>query len=381
MISRLSILLGLMSYIYFGNYITARKVFIVSSYFNILNLSMVYFWPMSITSVAEALISAKRIQEFLLSSDEKPQVNISVRDKNNYEAEENNIKVKRKYYVNEACTAIDTNIEKIRKSKESYKPLSQRKVIVNAKTKGIALKNVTAAWEINKKGGSAGILDINLKITENELCVVVGQVGAGKSTLLQVILGELELDSGRINVNGVVSYAAQEAWLFESSIRNNIVFIEEFDERRYNEVVKVCALQQDFKLLPYGDLTVVGERGITLSGGQKSRVNLARAIYKRADIYLLDDPLSAVDSHVGNHIFKKCIQNFLMDKICVLVTHQLQYLSDVKHLVLINQYRIKAQGTYSDLFALNIDSLLLTLAHDESAALDNNIKTEVSIQL
>lgn len=382
MVSRLSIFLSLISYIYFGNYLTARKVFIVSSYFNILNLSMVYFWPVAITSVAEGYISVKRVQEFLLTSDEKPQLSSTVHESSKIDEDEKKISdYKRKNVVNEVGTANGTNGSKLIESKESQALLpSRRTVNIDAKIKGLSLDNASAAWELSEKDG-AGIHDFNLKIVENELCAVVGQVGAGKSTLLQVILGELDLDSGFMNVDGVVSYAAQEAWLFEGSIRSNIVFIEEFDERRYKEVVKVCALERDFKLLPYGDSTVVGERGISLSGGQKARVNLARAIYKKADIYLLDDPLSAVDTHVGKHIFQECIQKYLKDKICVLVTHQLQYLKDVRHLVLINHCRIEAQGTYSDLRALKIDSLLSTQGPDESAAVENKKRIEVSIQM
>lgn len=383
MVSRLSIFLSLISYIYFGNFLTARKVFIVSSYFNILNLSMVYFWPVAITSVAEGYISVKRVQEFLLTSDEKPQLNTTVYEESskNDKDEKKISDFKRKNVVNEVVIANGTNGSKIVESKESEKLLSSRRTVnIDAKIKGLSLDNASAAWELSENDG-AGIHNFNLKIVENELCAVVGQVGAGKSTLLQVILGELDLDSGLMNVDGVVSYAAQEAWLFEGSIRSNIVFIEEFDERRYKEVVKVCALERDFKLLPYGDSTVVGERGISLSGGQKARVNLARAIYKKADIYLLDDPLSAVDTHVGKHIFQECIQNYLKDKICVLVTHQLQYLKDVRHLVLINHCRIEAQGTYSDLRALKIDSLLSTQGPDESAAVENKKRIEVSIQM
>lgn len=146
---------------------------------------------------------------------------------------------------------------------------------------------------------------------KGELCAVVGPVGSGKSTLLQVILGELELDEGRLEISGDISYAPQEPWLFEGSVKNNIVFVEDFNEKRYREVVKVCALERDFQLLPLGDETIVGERGISLSGGQRARISLARAIYRKAEIYLLDDPLSAVDTHVGKHIFEQCITEYL----------------------------------------------------------------------
>lgn len=141
-------------------------------------------------------------------------------------------------------------------------------------------------------------------------------VGSGKTTLLEALLGELELDSGTIEFNGKLSYANQVPWLFEGSVKSNILFSEEYDEKRYSEVIKAAGLERDFELFEFGDKTIVGERGISLSGGQKARVSLARAVYKKADIYLLDDPLSAVDTLVGKHIFEECIVKFL--KVCFL---------------------------------------------------------------
>lgn len=349
MVSRLSIFLSLLSYIYFGNYITARKVFIVSSYFNILNESMVQCWPIAITSVAEGYISVKRVQEFLLASSTKqiaetPHDNLDAKKLNEY---------KRKNVV--PVGQLNGNNGNIFESKTLL--TDRRSVNEDTMIKGITISNASAVWKLGEAGES-GIAQINLSVKDRELCAIVGQVGSGKTTLLQVILGELELDSGTIKINGVWSYASQESWLFEGSIRNNIIFIEEFDEHRYRDVVRVCALEQDFKLLPHGDETIVGERGISLSGGQKARVNLARAIYKQADIYLLDDPLSAVDAHVGKHIFQECIQQYLANKICILVTHQLQYLTEVEHLVVLNHGHIEAQGSYAELRERQIDSLV-----------------------
>lgn len=119
-------------------------------------------------------------------------------------------------------------------------------------------------------------------------------VGAGKSTLLSTILGEVHIIDGKVKVQGTISYASQESWIFGASVRQNIIFGELYDSQRYNRVVKVCALERDFEQFPEGDQTVVGERGSSLSGGQKARINLARAVYRQADIYLMDDPLSAV---------------------------------------------------------------------------------------
>lgn len=153
---------------------------------------------------------------------------------------------------------------------------------------------------------------------------------------MQLILGELELKTGDIQIKGNISYAAQEPWLFTGSVKQNITFGQPWDGVRYKEVVRVCALEPDFAQLPYGDRTIVGERGVSLSGGQRARVNLARAVYKKADIYLLDDPLSAVDAHVGRHLFDDCIIGFLRNKAVLLVTHQLQYLTQANNILILN---------------------------------------------
>lgn len=129
-----------------------------------------------------------------------------------------------------------------------------------------------------------------------------------------------------------------------ASVRQNILFGREFEYERYKQVVRVCSLSRDFSLFPYADRTIVGEKGISLSGGQRARINLARAVYKRADIYLLDDPLSAVDIHVGQQLFEACIQGMLKDKVVVLITHQLQYLKRADSIVVMNEGIVQAYG-------------------------------------
>jgi len=150
-----------------------------------------------------------------------------------------------------------------------------------------------------------------------------------------VILRELSAVKGSYKVAGKVAYASQEPWIFSGTVRQNILCGLEYDMKRYKKVIKACVLQKDFSLFPNGDSTLVGERGVSLSGGQKARVNLARALYIDADIYLLDDPLSAVDTHVGRHLFDKAINSYLRGKIRVLVTHQLQYLKDVDQILIL----------------------------------------------
>ncbi|CAH0557785.1 unnamed protein product [Brassicogethes aeneus] len=190
---------------------------------------------------------------------------------------------------------------------------------------------------------------INFSVSENQLVAIIGPVGSGKTTLLHVLLKELSLEGGTLEVNGRVSYASQEPWLFGGSVRQNILFGQEYNENKYKEVVRVCALERDFTLFPYGDKTIVGERGTMLSGGQRARINLARAVYKDADIYLLDDPLSAVDTHVGKQLFEDCISKYLGDKCVVLVTHQLQYLHKVSRIDLLEDGKISISGTYQQL--------------------------------
>lgn len=159
--------------------------------------------------------------------------------------------------------------------------------------------------------------------------------------MLSVILGELAPRSGHYRVKGKLAYAPQEAFVFPATVRENILCGLAYDEERYNQVVEACALRRDIASFPGGDETFVGERGICLSGGQKARVNLARALYVEADIYLLDDPLSAVDSKVGRHLFEKAIRGFLRDKIRILVTHQTQYAEEADKVLALNEVKIK----------------------------------------
>lgn len=158
----------------------------------------------------------------------------------------------------------------------------------------LKLTNVTAKWEFSQAGN---ILDrLNVTVGKGKLYVVIGAVGAGKSSLLKAILGEMTLSEGNISSVGSRSYASQEAWVFGGTVRENILFNSMYNRQRYQRVVKACALLRDFKQFPQGDQTIVGDRGTSLSGGQKARINLARAVYRQAEIYLLDDPLSAVSN-------------------------------------------------------------------------------------
>ncbi|XP_059695209.1 ATP-binding cassette sub-family C member 4 isoform X2 [Haemorhous mexicanus] len=186
-----------------------------------------------------------------------------------------------------------------------------------------------------------------------------------KSSLLSAILGELPKDKGSINVTGRIAYVSQQPWVFSGTVRSNILFDKEYEKEKYENVLKVCALKKDLELLANGDLTVIGDRGATLSGGQKARVNLARAVYQDADIYLLDDPLSAVDAEVGRHLFEKCICQALNQKISVLVTHQLQYLRAAHQILILKDGKMVGKGTYAEFLRSGIDFASLLKKDEE----------------
>ncbi|CAH1105116.1 unnamed protein product [Psylliodes chrysocephalus] len=314
-LERLALCLTVICYVLLGNDISPSIVFSLAQCFNILQFAMAIMYPMAISLGAEALISIKRIQEFLL--------------------------------------------------------LEEREVrsIIEIKTNGIILTGINASWTDN---GST-LTDINLEIPPGTLCAVVGPVGAGKSSLIQLLLGELVEKSGKIQMGGEVSYSSQNPWLFQSTVRNNILFGQPYNKNWYETIVKVCALERDFEQFPRGDQTVVGERGVSLSGGQRARINLARAVYRQADIYLMDDPLSAVDTHVGKHLFEECINKHLRGKTRILVTHQLQYLKKANLIVVINEGKIEAQGTFDELLNSKLDFTKLLIDTGESGEKPDDI--------
>ena len=206
---------------------------------------------------------------------------------------------------------------------------------------------------------------LSFSVTPGQLTVIVGPCGAGKSSALLSILGEIPVVSGKIQVNGKVAYASQEPWIFAASVRDNILFGNEYDGRKYQQVIHVAALERDMKIFPNGDRTMVEDRGTSLSGGQKARINLARALYSNADIYLLDDPLSAVDANVAKHIFEKCIKGYLKSKVVILVTHQLQFAKDAHQIVVLKDGKLLAFGDYNQMLKENIDFIKITAGDTE----------------
>ncbi len=192
---------------------------------------------------------------------------------------------------------------------------------------------------------SATLFGISMRVPTGSLCAVVGEVGCGKTSLLMALLGELRAHRGEVLVRGRVAYVPQDPWIVSGTVRDNIVLNQPFDPVRYQRVIEHCCLQPDFDALDDGDSTQIVFA--VLSGGQKSRISLARAAYADADVYLLDDPLSAVDARVGRALFERCVCGLLADKTRVLVTHQLQFLKPVSNIVVLSYGTVVAQGSYA----------------------------------
>lgn len=212
----------------------------------------------------------------------------------------------------------------------------------------INIENVSFGWNWETKF----LKDIRVKIQEKKLISVVGRVGSGKSSLISAILGDMhKLSSGELNVHGSIAYVPQQAWIQNASVRDNVLFNTPFVEDFYKDVISSCSLAVDLNIMPDGDRTEIGEKGINLSGGQKQRISLARSVYSDADIYLLDDPLSAVDSHVGKSIFDKIIgpEGLLKNKTRLFVTNSLNFLPQSDEIIMIQDGMIVQMGTYEEL--------------------------------
>uniref|UniRef100_A0A8B9TRX8 Multidrug resistance-associated protein 1 n=1 Tax=Anas platyrhynchos TaxID=8839 RepID=A0A8B9TRX8_ANAPL len=278
-----------------NNVLDAQKAFVSLALFNILRFPL-NMLPMVISSIVEASVSLKRLRVFL-----------------------------------------------------SHEELDPDSIIRRPTTDGsIIVKNATFSWSRNDP---PSLNSINFTVPEGSLIAVVGQVGCGKSSLLSALLGEMDKKEGHVVVKGSVAYVPQQAWVQNATLKDNIIFGREMNESRYKRVIEACALLPDIEILPTGDRTEIGEKGVNLSGGQKQRVSLARAVYCNADVYLFDDPLSAVDAHVGKHIFEKVIgpKGILKNKTRVLVTHAVNYLPQVDTILVMSDGKISEMGSYQEL--------------------------------
>uniref|UniRef100_A0AAV2LNW2 ATP-binding cassette sub-family C member 5 n=2 Tax=Knipowitschia caucasica TaxID=637954 RepID=A0AAV2LNW2_KNICA len=222
--------------------------------------------------------------------------------------------------------------------------------------------------------------NISFKLPKGKLLGVCGNVGSGKTSLIAAILEQMYLQQGSVVASGTFAYVAQQAWIFHGTVRENILMGEPFEQNKYERVLDVSCLRTDLEILPYGDQTEIGERGLNLSGGQKQRISLARAVYSNRDIVLLDDPLSAVDAHVGKHIFEQCIKKELRGKSVVLITHQLQYLEFCDSVLLLEDGAIVESGHHQELMGLNQRYTQLISNYQTQQSKDQNSEDETLIQ-
>ncbi|XP_052621477.1 ABC transporter C family member 2 [Lactuca sativa] len=212
----------------------------------------------------------------------------------------------------------------------------------------ISIRNGFFSWD--SKPDKPTLSNINLDIPIGSLVAIVGSTGEGKTSLVSAMLGELPpVSDSHVVMRGTVAYVPQVSWIFNATVRDNILFGSTFESGRYEKTIDVTALHHDLDLLPGGDLTEIGERGVNISGGQKQRVSMARAVYSNSDVFVFDDPLSALDAHVGRQVFEKCIKEELKGKTRVLVTNQLHFLSQVDRILLVHEGMVKEEGTFEEL--------------------------------
>ncbi|CAD6185430.1 unnamed protein product [Caenorhabditis auriculariae] len=331
---KLIILCAVLCYVYLGNDLTAERVFVAFALYNSCRLPFSLFLPFGLQLLFEMRVTARRVQDFLLLEEFSQQNATAITPGKDLDSSFSSDIKETLLSVSEKSTDA---VCEINKSKNSF----------NAE---VVLQSFTTTWSADETSADAtAIKGASLSARCGDLVAVIGQVGAGKSSLLSSILGEARPVSGSLKVSGRVAYCSQEAWIFAGTIRENILFGREYEENKYREIVSLCVLLPDFQQFPNGDKAQVGDRGSTLSGGQRARVSLARALYSDADIYLLDDPLSAVDASVGRLIFEKCISEYLKKKIVILVTHQIQFLENLDKVSLMENGEVVETGKLADL--------------------------------
>lgn len=295
----------------------AASIFSSLSLFNVLAQEVLLI-PMALTTGVDAFIGLKRVGKFLCSGELRPS------DVTHYltgvsPEKDKSIVVDEASFVWETFEEVNTSSRDADKS-EKKKKAKKNKEVETDEDKTVHVKDKL-------------VLDrISLSVNRGEFIVITGSIGAGKSSLLSAIAGTMKCSSGKVYVADSLVHCGSP-WVQNETVKENIVFGLPYDEKLYNEVIYSCSLENDLQILPAGDLTEIGERGITLSGGQKARINLARAVYANKNIILLDDVLSAVDAKVGKHIMKNCVMGLLRDRTRLLVTHQLSLIQDADRIV------------------------------------------------
>ena len=328
-----------------GEPLTPVNVFMLVSFVNILRMSICLLLATGLLEAYDAYVSLGRIEEFLLLEN----LPLICRD--------------------QAADNEDTTRNSLQTvHRDETEKVSVLGIKVNGPHKPKILRVTNLTKKQMRREGEFSLQDIEFTAESGSLTVITGPVGSGKSTLLSAIAGEPDT-SGAISYNGTLVYVPQIAWVFSGTIRENILFGEPYEELKYTRIIEACALTHDIQQFPDCDQTVVGERGEVLSGGQRARVSLARAVYADADLYLLDDPLSAVDFKVGQHIFEKCIKGLLGHKTRVITSHQEQLMKEADHVIVLYKGRVLGRGTFTE---LNDKGMLNTTVDPQYEKLNEN---------
>ncbi|KAI0503298.1 ABC transporter family protein [Xylaria bambusicola] len=349
--------------------LSAAEVFSSLALFNGLRLPL-NLLPLVIGNIVDAWSSMKRIQDFMLSENQE---DTAIFDPES----ENAVEMKQASFTWERTPTQEDDKPAGPGKKAASKKKSQRPA-KHDKGAETSESNSDTASTLVEEREPFKLEQLNLAIGRKEIIAVIGSVGSGKTSLLAALAGDMRKTSGEVLLGASRAFCPQYAWIQNTSVRNNILFGKDMNREWYKEVIKACALQPDLDMLPDGDATEIGERGITVSGGQKQRLNIARAIYFDADIVLMDDPLSAVDAHVGRHIMDNAILGLLKDKCRILATHQLWVLNRCDRIVWMDGGKIRAVDTFDKLMENEpgFKTLMETTALEEKKEDDDGVAVE-----
>ncbi|KAJ3171903.1 hypothetical protein HK101_011203 [Irineochytrium annulatum] len=330
-----------------GNSLSSATVFTTISIISALRMP-ISLVPQVAQRFWSSLVSIERVARFLAVGDTDSPPDVHARDDPAFVADD--IVVDNATFAWEVGTAEEFDIGDA--DEIMTKALPKAASIDTVGGDASMAVDLTAASNLEDEGGQIMHLkDIDFKATRGTLTVVVGKVGAGKSSILHAIIGDMKRIKGKVSVFGSIAFASQTPWLQNATLRANVLFGQPYDPARYAAVIRACALERDLTLLSHGDASEIGEKGVTLSGGQAARVNLARAVYTRSDILLLDDPLSAVDAHVGRTLMEECVLGLCKGRTVVLVTHQVQVAAKADRVVLVDKGRVVEDGRFAELAA------------------------------
>ncbi|GAB0135414.1 hypothetical protein EsDP_00003754 [Epichloe bromicola] len=340
------------------------EVFSSLALFNGLRIPLTLL-PLVLGQTTDAWSSMKRIEEFLMQEEQEEEIIHRPDGENAVEMIKAGFTWERTASQDPDKGTVSGRGAKDKRGKDSKGSAAANLAAKPQPTTGNAEQDSTGT--LTEEQEPFKLHDINFQVKRNELIAVIGTVGSGKSSLLASLAGDMRKTGGDVVYGASRAFCPQYAWIQNTTLQNNITFGKGMDRDWYREVIRACALQADLDMLPNGDQTEIGERGITISGGQKQRLNIARAIYFDADIILMDDPLSAVDAHVGRHIFDNAIMGLLKDKCRILATHQLWVLSRCDRIIWMDGGKIQAIDTFDNLMQEHkgFQTLMETTAMEE----------------